>query len=111
MILNKFSPKKIGVFCSNCCYFLQKFDPNIGFLEELGKLRPKHFRKIDSRVPHKQTNEQSDNLVEVPVAFHLWQVVSVGMRVHRLRRREHLWAVAALEGALLLLGRLLVAMS
>jgi hypothetical protein len=32
-ILKIFSPK-IGVFCSNCCYFLQKFDHNIGFCAE-----------------------------------------------------------------------------
>jgi hypothetical protein len=37
MILKIFSPKKFGknicVFCPNCCYFLQKFDHNIGFWE------------------------------------------------------------------------------
>jgi hypothetical protein len=30
-ILGKKIGEKIGVFCSNYCHFLQKFDHNIGF--------------------------------------------------------------------------------
>jgi hypothetical protein len=59
MILKMFSPKKltkkIGVFCSNYCKLLQKFDHDIGFRE-----KKRHFfrRKLTKNAENWQKHRK-----------------------------------------------------